>query len=89
MEGFGCSRRPLRQDHTAWHKVLYLFLHRVPHGTNDTNPPIVFNILVLLGQRWPEGTPPFARWVNIFFLSASLSYFVTEMRAAQRGTPAT
>lgn len=45
---------------------------------------VVFNIIVLLGQLWPEGAPPFARWVNIFFLAGSLGYFVTELKAKGR-----
>ena len=32
---------------------------------------IVVNLVVLLGQLWPEGAPPFARAVNIVFLVAS------------------
>jgi hypothetical protein len=42
---------------------------------------IAFNIIVLLGQLWPEGAPPFARWVNILFLAGALGYFITEMKA--------
>lgn len=30
--------------------------------------------VVLLGQLWPEGAPPFARAVNIAVLSADLVY---------------
>ncbi len=45
---------------------------------------IVFNIIVLLGQLWPEGAPAFARWVNIFFLAGALGYFINEMKAAPR-----
>jgi hypothetical protein len=37
---------------------------------------IVLNVIVLLGQLWPEGAPPFARTVNIVFLLASLLYFI-------------
>ncbi len=33
----------------------------------------VLSAVVLLGQRWPEGAPPFARTVNIVFLLRSLS----------------
>lgn len=33
---------------------------------------LVVNALVLLGQLWPEGAPPFARAVNIGFLVATL-----------------
>lgn len=35
----------------------------------------LLNLVVLLGQLWPEGAPPFARKVNILFLSLSLVYF--------------
>ncbi len=41
---------------------------------------VVFNLVVLLGQLWPEGAPPFARTVNIVFLTASLIYFVSRFR---------
>lgn len=41
---------------------------------------LVLNAVVLLGQLWPEGAPPFARWVNILFLAGSLGYFIQEVR---------
>ena len=37
---------------------------------------VVLNLVVLVGQLWPEGAPPFARAVNIVFLVLSLLYFV-------------
>lgn len=37
---------------------------------------IILNTIVLLGQVWPEGAPPFARTVNITFLVLSFFYFV-------------
>ena len=37
---------------------------------------IILNIIVLLGQLWPEGAPPFAGIVNIGFLVLSLAYFI-------------
>jgi hypothetical protein len=37
---------------------------------------IVLNGVVLLGQVWPEGAPPFARTVNILFLVLSLGHLV-------------
>jgi len=40
---------------------------------------IVLNAIVLLGQIWPEGAPPFARIVNIVFLVATLAYFVSTL----------
>lgn len=46
---------------------------------------IVFNIVVLLGQLWPEGVPPFARWVNILFLAGALGYFLQEVRRVPSG----
>jgi hypothetical protein len=39
------------------------------------------NIPVLLGQLWPEGAPPFARAVNIVFLSATLVVFALMLKA--------
>lgn len=40
----------------------------------------IVNAIVLLGQIWPEGAPPFARIVNIAFLVASLAVFVALAR---------
>lgn len=37
---------------------------------------IILNVVVLLGQVWPEGAPPFARVINILFLSCSLLVFI-------------
>lgn len=44
---------------------------------------IVLNVVVLLGQVWPEGAPPFARSVNIVFLAAALLYFANALRASK------
>ena len=41
---------------------------------------LVLNAIVLLGQIWPEGAPPFARAVNIVFLVASLVVFALLVR---------
>ena len=40
---------------------------------------IVLNSVVLLGQIYPEGAPPFARTVNILFLISSLAYFLSRL----------
>ena len=37
---------------------------------------IILNLMVLMGQLWPEGASPFAATVNILFLVASLVFFV-------------
>ncbi len=37
---------------------------------------IILDIVVLSGQVWPEGAPPFARTVNITFLVLSLVFFL-------------
>ena len=37
---------------------------------------VVLNLVVLLGQLWPEGAPPFARAVNVAFLVANLAFLV-------------
>lgn len=41
---------------------------------------IILNLIVLLGQIWPEGAPPFARGVNIAFLFLSLLFFLSMLR---------
>lgn len=41
---------------------------------------LLLNVVVLLGQLWPEGAPPFARYVNIAFLLATLFNFVNAWR---------
>lgn len=38
---------------------------------------IILNSVVLIGQIYPEGVPPFARIVNILFLVCSLFYFLS------------
>lgn len=45
---------------------------------------LVLNIIVLLGQIWPEGAPPFARTVNIIFLSGSLLFFIYSLRKGKK-----
>jgi hypothetical protein len=35
---------------------------------------LLLNAVVLLGQLWPEGAPPFARAVNVAFLVANLAF---------------
>jgi hypothetical protein len=45
---------------------------------------VVLNCVVLLGQLWPEGAPPFARVVNILFLLLSLAYFIAVLRRGTR-----
>lgn len=45
---------------------------------------IILNIVVLLGQVWPEGAPPFSRIVNILFLVGSLLYFVIALACAKK-----
>jgi len=41
---------------------------------------LILNAVVLLGQLWPEGVPPFARVVNIIFLSLSFLYFLFSFK---------
>lgn len=49
---------------------------------------IVVNVMVLLGQVWPAGAPPFARVVNIGFLIASLGYFLRAITDSGSRPPA-
>ena len=46
---------------------------------------VVLNAIVLLGQLWPAGAPPFARLVNIVFLVLSLTFLASAWRSARRG----
>lgn len=41
---------------------------------------IVLNVVVLAGQLWPEGAPPFAMVVNIGFLALSLVVLLARTR---------
>ena len=45
---------------------------------------IVVNAIVLLGQLWPEGAPPFAPYVNVAFLIVALIYFVRQLQLAKK-----
>ena len=45
---------------------------------------LVVNAVVLLGQLWPEGAPPFARFVNIAFLFATFAVFVQLLARGKR-----
>ncbi|HNV99281.1 MAG TPA: hypothetical protein PKL06_07935 [Chitinophagales bacterium] len=45
---------------------------------------ILLNTIVLIGQLYPVGAPPFARIVNIVFLVGSLLFFVVLIRQKQR-----
>lgn len=38
---------------------------------------LITNCMVLLGQIWPEGAPPFARIINIIFLISTLIIFIS------------
>jgi len=45
---------------------------------------LILNLIVLIGQVWPEGAPPFARSVNIVFLIGVMAYLIDQMRSAAR-----
>jgi uncharacterized membrane protein YczE len=45
---------------------------------------ILLNTMVLMGQIWPEGAPPFAGTVNIIFLSGSFLYFAVKISMKQK-----
>ena len=40
---------------------------------------VVLNTIVLTGQIWPAGAPPFARVVNILFLALSLVTLIARV----------
>ena len=41
---------------------------------------LILNAVVLLGQLWPEGAPPFARTVNVAFLTINLGVLLFALR---------
>ena len=45
---------------------------------------LVLNALVLLGQIWPEGTPPFARAVNLITLGLNISFLLTMIKSPKK-----
>lgn len=40
---------------------------------------LLLNLLVLLGQVWPEGAPPFASVVNILTLVLNAAFLLGQM----------
>jgi hypothetical protein len=47
----------------------------MPGKTTILSILLILNLLVLMGQIWPQATPPFANVVNIIFLVLSFLYF--------------
>lgn len=45
---------------------------------------LILNAVVLLGQIWPEGVPPFARVINIIFLIGSFLFFIASLRSDKK-----
>jgi hypothetical protein len=45
---------------------------------------IVLNAIVLLGQIWPEGAPPFARSVNILTLVFNCIFLILLLGYSKR-----
>ena len=45
---------------------------------------LLANAVVLLGQLWPEGAPPFAHKVNIATLAANLVVLALQLRRGKR-----
>jgi hypothetical protein len=44
---------------------------------------LILNAMVLLGQAWPEGAPPFARVINIITLSLNLIFILALFRTSK------
>ncbi len=40
---------------------------------------IVLNLMVLMGQILPEMVPPFAKTINLVFLSLTLLYLIVQL----------
>lgn len=45
---------------------------------------MILNVMVLTGQIWPEGAPPFARTVNVIFLLANLVYLIVMVNKQRK-----
>lgn len=45
---------------------------------------LILNTVVLLGQLWPEGAPPFARIVNIIYLLISFGFFLSLLMVRKK-----
>jgi hypothetical protein len=45
---------------------------------------LLVNVVVLLGQVWPAGAPPFAPVVNIAFLATTLAVFAWQLVRPRR-----
>jgi len=41
---------------------------------------VILNSVVLMGQLWPQGAPPFADVVNIVTLLVNLLFFLSMLR---------
>jgi len=41
---------------------------------------VILNSVVLMGQLWPQGAPPFAAVVNIVTLLVNLLFFLSMLR---------
>lgn len=46
---------------------------------------LVLNIIVLIGQLWPEGVPPFANVVNMITLGLNISFLMTLIKGPKTG----
>ncbi len=46
---------------------------------------LLANAMVLLGQLWPEGAPPFAHTANVATLAANLLVFALLLRGGGGG----
>jgi len=45
---------------------------------------LILNAIVLLGQIWPAGAPPFARIVNLLTLVANVIFFMVLWKDNKR-----
>lgn len=46
---------------------------------------LLANAMVLLGQLWPDGAPPFAHTANVVTLAANLLVFALLLRGGKKG----
>ena len=45
---------------------------------------MILNVMVLTGQLWPEGAPPFARMVNLIFLFSNFVFLIVCLKNQEK-----
>lgn len=76
-----CAARPAAQRLVLWAEPVAADKELDMKSKKFIAVLILLNVVVLIGQVWPEGAPPFARAANIVCLVATLAFLVNEIRS--------